>query len=144
MHDFVAHSFLDIDAESLAILESYQICCLVLAYAIQCLLIPSFQKYVLIQLFNLCNLCINSLLIFIREEYINPMLLPLIRLAHRDENDSILSGQYNDMNSRKNKVQYVLRARCVEVLRSIEKCRTSGTSNVRIKILIQFICWSIN
>lgn len=82
---------------------------------------------------NFCNLCINSLLIVIREESINPMLLPLIRLAHRDENDSILSGQYNDMNSRKNKVQYVLRARCVEVLRSIEKCRASGISNVRIK-----------
>ncbi|CAB4424502.1 unnamed protein product [Rhizophagus irregularis] len=122
MHDFVAHSFLDIDAESLAILESYQICCLVLAYAIQCLLIPSFQK----------------------EEYINPMLLPLIRLAHRDENDSILSGQYNDMNSRKNKVQYVLRARCVEVLRSIEKCRTSGTSNNTATQLSQFVLFILS
>src|SRR5438034_7691747 len=81
---------------------------------------------------NLCNLCINLLLFVIREESINPILLPLIWLAHRNENDSILSEQVNSMNSQKNKVQYALRLRCVEVLRSIEKFRTSGISSVGI------------
>ncbi|RIA85785.1 hypothetical protein C1645_879079 [Glomus cerebriforme] len=122
MHEFVAHSFLDIDAESLAILESYQICCLVLAYAIQRFLVPSSQK----------------------EESIDPILLPLIRLAHRNENDSILLGQVNDMNSRKNKVQYVLRSRCIGVLRAIENFRADGIlSNIATQ-LSQFVLFILS
>ena len=78
---------------------------------------------------------INLSSFIIREESIDPMLLPLLRLAHHNENDSILSGHINNMNSRKNKVQYVLRSRCVEILRTIEKLRVSGMSSVRIKIL---------
>jgi hypothetical protein len=62
------------------------------------------------------------------------MLLPLIRLAYRNEKDSILSEQVNGMNSRKNKVQYALRSRCVEILRDVENLRASGISNVRIII----------
>ncbi|CAG8543699.1 6690_t:CDS:10 [Funneliformis caledonium] len=109
MHNFVAHSFLDIDSESLEILESYQICCLVLSYAIQCLL-------------------------FQREESIDPLLIPLIRLARCNMNDT-LSRQVNDMNLRKNKVQYVLRSRCVEILKDIEMIRLERLSKFVLFIL---------
>lgn len=75
----------------------------------------------------------------IREESIDPILLPLIRLAYRNEKDSTLSEQVNDMNSRKNKVQYVLRSRCVEILRAVENLRASGISSVRIIIVYLLI-----
>src|SRR3954453_16722353 len=127
MQNFVAHSFLDIDSESLEILESYQICCLVLSYAIQCLL---FQRYILI-INHVMDFCINLSSFFIREESTDPLLIPLIRLARCNMNDT-LSGQVNDMNLRKNKVQYVLRSRWVEILKDIEIIRRNNESIVRI------------
>ncbi|CAG8535421.1 373_t:CDS:10, partial [Funneliformis mosseae] len=118
MHNFVAHSFLDIDSESLEILESYQICCLVLSYAIQCLL-------------------------FQREESIDPLLIPLIRLARCNMNDT-LSGQVNDMNLRKNKVQYVLRSRCVEILKDIEMIRRNNESINIVERLSKFVLFILS
>ncbi|CAI2172104.1 11361_t:CDS:10, partial [Funneliformis geosporum] len=117
MHNFVAHSFLDIDSESLEILESYQICCLVLAYAIQCLLVQ-------------------------REESIDPLLIPLIRLARCNVDDT-LSGQVNDMNLRKNKVQYVLRSRCVEIIKAIEMIRSNESINI-VTRLSQFVLFILS
>ncbi|CAG8612993.1 37913_t:CDS:2 [Gigaspora margarita] len=101
MHDFVAHSFFDVDKKSLEILESYRICCLILVYAIKSLLVG-----------------VES-----NQEHIDPSLIPLIpmiRYVNADLNNFTNSWKAGEIDQREKLALYT---QSIQILREIEQLK---------------------
>ncbi|CAG8820688.1 34723_t:CDS:1 [Racocetra persica] len=112
MHDFVAHSFFDVDKKSLEILESYRICCLILVYAIKSLLTG----------------------VELNQEHIDPSLIPLIPMMR------YLNIDMNGVTSswKTGQERLALYTRSIQILREIEQHKLQGASSNPVLVVRDF------
>ncbi|CAG8730351.1 1830_t:CDS:1, partial [Cetraspora pellucida] len=107
MHDFVAHSFFDVDKKSLEILESYRIYCLILVYAIKSLLTG----------------------VELNKEHIDPSLIPLIPMIRHlsiDMNGVTSSLKSGEIDQRERLALYT---RSIQILGEIEQHKLQSSSS---------------